>query len=337
LRQDTFEGRVVTSMLSDYQCDTAGGNGWLRILTFRPRQNEIRVETYSPWLGQYRTGSLSQFTVSYDMGGAGFTQIAEIPNAISGSIASAPWPDLAISTTYEWYASVSDDSGATVDGPVWSFTTFAMEICGDGMVAESEACDDGDTEGGDGCSATCQMESCFACGGQPSACAPTPGAACDDGVFCNGVDVCSSGACTHAGDPCTGGSECANSCNELANSCADAAGTPCSGDGSICTDDVCDGAGFCGVANSSSCDDGDACTAEDSCGAGTCSPGVAISACASGDGCCPAGCGEAEDDDCFTNPAPVTLLGRPAAFALVAALALASWSRARRRRGVVRR
>ena len=71
LRQDTFDGRTVYSMLSDYQCDSAGGNGWLRILTFRPQQNEIQVETYSPWLDQYRTGSLSQFAVPYDMGGAG--------------------------------------------------------------------------------------------------------------------------------------------------------------------------------------------------------------------------------------------------------------------------
>ncbi|MBK7950889.1 MAG: hypothetical protein IPK00_19555 [Deltaproteobacteria bacterium] len=29
-RQDTFDGRTVYSMLSDYQCDPAGGNGWLR-------------------------------------------------------------------------------------------------------------------------------------------------------------------------------------------------------------------------------------------------------------------------------------------------------------------
>jgi cysteine-rich repeat protein len=334
LRQDTFEGRVVTSMLSDYQCDTAGGNGWLRILTFRPQENEIRVETYSPWLGQYRTGSLSQFTVPYDMSDVGFTQIAEIPNAASGSIASAPWPDLEITTTYEWYASISDGDGATISGPVWSFTTSAAEVCGDGAVAATEACDDGDVEAGDGCSPTCQIETCFACSGQPSACAPTSGAACDDGVFCNGVDVCSSGVCTHAGDPCAGGSECADACDELVDVCADVAGTPCGGDGSVCTDDVCDGAGVCGVANVSSCDDGDACTVTDMCSAGSCSPGTAINACAHGDGCCPDGCAAEADDDCSPPPAPVPLLGRSATFALVAALALGSSAcLLRRRRG----
>ncbi len=32
---------------------------------------------------------------------------------------------------------------------------FEPAVCGDGMLAGAEACDDGNTEGGDGCSADC--------------------------------------------------------------------------------------------------------------------------------------------------------------------------------------
>ncbi len=36
--------------------------------------------------------------------------------------------------------------------------------CGDGIVDTREACDDGNTAGGDGCSATCQIENPAVCG-----------------------------------------------------------------------------------------------------------------------------------------------------------------------------
>ena len=40
----------------------------------------------------------------------------------SGSTVSVPWPSLAASTAYEWYATVSDGSRTTT-GPTWRFTT----------------------------------------------------------------------------------------------------------------------------------------------------------------------------------------------------------------------
>jgi cysteine-rich repeat protein len=45
-------------------------------------------------------------------------------------------------------------------------------VCGDGTVngPAGEACDDGNTVAGDGCSATCSIEPCFVCGGEPSIC-----------------------------------------------------------------------------------------------------------------------------------------------------------------------
>lgn len=53
--------------------------------------------------------------------------------------------------------------------------------------------------------------------------------ACDDDVFCNGLDTCGGGSCSvHAGDPCTG-----TTCDEAANLCrgCSAAGCPARMDG----------------------------------------------------------------------------------------------------------
>ncbi|MFN8546077.1 MAG: hypothetical protein U0807_18000 [Candidatus Binatia bacterium] len=69
---------------------------------------------------------------------------------------------------------------------------------------------------------------------------------CNDGVFCNGADVCASGSCVgHAGDPCVGGAECARTCDEAKDTCFDPAGTACTDDGNVCTLDACDGSGTC--------------------------------------------------------------------------------------------
>ena len=62
--------------------------------------------------------------------------------------------------------------------------------CGDGVVEadEGEACDDGNTDAGDGCSAVCAVEDGYVCGGEPSTCSTVCGdniqaglEACDDG------------------------------------------------------------------------------------------------------------------------------------------------------------
>ena len=61
-RQDTFNGNTVHSLMSNYQEEMNGGNGWLRIMTFSPTNDEIQVTTYSPWLDQFNTDSDNQFT-----------------------------------------------------------------------------------------------------------------------------------------------------------------------------------------------------------------------------------------------------------------------------------
>lgn len=70
--------------------------------------------------------------------------------------------------------------------------------CGDGSIEGSETCDDGNATAGDGCSATCAIETGYQCTGQPSVCTPICGDSlvvgnetCDDGNLVNG-DCCSS-------------------------------------------------------------------------------------------------------------------------------------------------
>ena len=71
-RSDTFNGRTVHTVLSDYQGRTNGGNGWLRLCEFSPANNVIRVRRTRPWLNQFEADadSSSQFTLPYDMSGA---------------------------------------------------------------------------------------------------------------------------------------------------------------------------------------------------------------------------------------------------------------------------
>ena len=110
---------------------------------------------------------------------------------------------------------------------------------------------------------------------------------CEDGLYCNGAEGCSGGACTHTGDPCPG-SEC-DTCQEDTNSCFDPAGTPCTDDGLYCNgEEICNGSGSCTHAGSpcplapfcdegndlcecnvaSDCEDGVYCNGGDFCAAG---------------------------------------------------------------------
>ncbi len=58
-------GNLINQVLADYQCMGDGGNGFLRIMTFRPAARRIDVRTYSPRLREYKTDQLNQFTLTY--------------------------------------------------------------------------------------------------------------------------------------------------------------------------------------------------------------------------------------------------------------------------------
>jgi DNA repair exonuclease SbcCD nuclease subunit len=56
---------LVTQMLADYQGDTNGGSGYLRILEFVPSKGIVKVRTFSPFLGIIKEGTKSNFDFNY--------------------------------------------------------------------------------------------------------------------------------------------------------------------------------------------------------------------------------------------------------------------------------
>jgi hypothetical protein len=127
-RQDpTVNGKIVYSLLSNYQCLSNGGDGWLRIMTFSPANNVIRVQTFSPTRnggnGDFQTDTNSQFNLSYQMQGQPPFQVIGTRTGVpSGSTTSINWPNREFGTKYEWYVTVNDGTSVRT-GPVWGFTT----------------------------------------------------------------------------------------------------------------------------------------------------------------------------------------------------------------------
>ncbi|NQV90507.1 Ig-like domain-containing protein [Candidatus Uhrbacteria bacterium] len=165
--------------------------------------------------------------------------------------------------------------------------TIADGVCGNGSVEDSEECDDGGTEAGDGCSAVCLNEGSVQC----DATCSSSGAECTNDASCN--ETCASAMCTSAsdvGNACVGDEGCeSRSCSE-AGLCEDFedADTSCSNDG-VCDSGSCVGAcslsgGVCSGA-SSECVyySGDSCERS---GSGCCGNGVRDwSASAGGEDC----------------------------------------------------
>jgi len=126
------------------------------------------------------------------------------------------------------------DQPPGVGGEFWNFqygSGSANYVAGLVSVEATGECDDdGDCNDGN----SCTDDSCVG-----TECVNTNNVdSCDDGLFCNGVDTCLSGSCSHSGNPCFGGLQCNNECQETTDTCYNDIGDPCSG-GS------CDGAGTC--------------------------------------------------------------------------------------------
>jgi cysteine-rich repeat protein len=96
-----------------------------------------------------------------------------------------------------------------------------LDVCGDGRASSPpiEACDDGNTINGDGCSDTCTVESGYTC--------PPAGA-------CNDIDECAQGT-----DNCDANATCTNTPGSFTCAC----NFGYSGDGTTCTADDSDGDG----------------------------------------------------------------------------------------------
>lgn len=106
IRTDYFNGRRIYTILSNYQ-DRTGGNGWLRIMEFKPSEDKIYISTYSPKLNAYETDANSQFSLFYPMRGE-FNSLGTV-NIASGASATINWPSiLTPNTKYDWFVEASD-------------------------------------------------------------------------------------------------------------------------------------------------------------------------------------------------------------------------------------
>jgi fibro-slime domain-containing protein len=125
-------------------------------------------------------------------------------------------------------------------------------VCGDGKVTGDEACDDGNTASGDGCSADCkQVEAGFTCPKAGGTCSSVPVPRCGDAVL-NPGEQCDDGNSTD-GDGCSA-------------TCVVEAGYTCPTAGMACTRIAYCGDGKVDLVLGETCDDGNT-TSGDGCSA----------------------------------------------------------------------
>jgi fibro-slime domain-containing protein len=157
----------------------------------------------------------------------------------SGGIASGTvgLEDASVSPDDLVPGSTSNDDGSGVVvklDALPSLDESPAQLCGDGILAAGEECDDGNPASGDGCSSTCKVEQDWVC--------PTPGAACVSTVVCgdsriSGNEQCDDGN-TRSGDGCSAACQLESGwkCPVLGAACAAAA----CGDGVLAGTEQCD-------------------------------------------------------------------------------------------------
>jgi len=90
-------------------------------------------------------------------------------------------------------------------------------VCGDGVLATGEACDDGNRMPGDGCNGVCAVEANHVC--------PEPGAPCVSTIVCGDGQIAGTEACDDGNDVAQDG--CSSRCSVESGYNCPAAGMPC--------------------------------------------------------------------------------------------------------------
>ncbi len=133
-RKDTYKGKTVYTIVSNYQERANGGYGLLRIYEFNPDSNNVAVQTYTPWKDAYETDANSQFNLGVSLisnpnfvSADTFHLISEVTDVSSGSSPCITWSGLEENTDYEWYAELFDGENK-IPGPTWAFTTQSSSL-----------------------------------------------------------------------------------------------------------------------------------------------------------------------------------------------------------------
>jgi cysteine-rich repeat protein len=182
-----------------------------------------------------------------------------------------------------------DEAAAAAPMSVEPLAPVCITACGDALLSDDEACDDGNFRNNDGCAENCSVEAGFECAGEPSDCRSICGngaldyaEGCDDGDLVQ-ADGCSpdcriergwicSGApsvcVAHCGDGAVIGTEQCDdgAANGTAEGCCTercmfrAAGSDCDDQQPCTAGDACNASGRCRSSGPVDCSDGDACT-----------------------------------------------------------------------------
>ncbi len=151
----------------------------------------------------------------------------------------------------------------------------------------------------------------------PEAWSSNEGASCDDGLWCDGNEVCADGVCVHQQPPCVDdGLDCTDVCDESARECNKLLagwcliGGDCYTDGEVNVNNSCQAclaqqdAEHWSNDDGLACSDNNSCTGPDTCISGVCR-GEAISGCCSKDQDCDDG-NDCTEDVCNTDDGTCT-------------------------------
>ena len=130
-------------------------------------------------------------------GGAGPTATTAVTSshatASANSSGQSTVTSSVVGSTASATATATTDASSSASSTASSVasTSSGGDLCGDGLVTGTEACDDGNPDMGDGCADNCTIEGGWTCApGDPSVCTPTCG---DDMVMgaetCDGADL----------------------------------------------------------------------------------------------------------------------------------------------------
>ena len=117
-----LQQNLVNEILADYQNLANGGDGWMRIMTFRPNLNRIDVVTYSPYLNQYMTDSNDQFSITWHSTGVTSGTGTVAGSVFGGSAAPAPYTCVPI------VGATVTASGVSVSAPTNSTGSFSLSV-----------------------------------------------------------------------------------------------------------------------------------------------------------------------------------------------------------------
>jgi len=127
-RTDIYNGNTVYTLLANYQGYPNGGNGYLRIMTFYPAINQIKVQTYSPYLNFYDFDDSSQFNLTYFMtsspplichAGGPYTGETDQPVHFTGTAQGGTPP-------YTWAWTFDDGGTSTDQNPDHTYTAAGV-------------------------------------------------------------------------------------------------------------------------------------------------------------------------------------------------------------------